>query len=212
VLSFLKDAGYAIEIGGMSFAPADGPAPDEVALARAASRYEQKRAQDRSRLESMLRYAESHLCRNKLLFAYFGYAEDAAEPCQTCDNCLKAREEADARAEEIRRAARRAEPQPPAMPAHVTSPESLSDERRALLEQAIARRRARANRARALRVERAAAIAVRRSELRTGDVVRHPVWGEGEVTNVAGDTIGAFFPGHGEKLLKAKFLEKVNEA
>jgi hypothetical protein len=37
----------------------------------------------------------------------------------------------------------------------------------------------------------------------------HPIWGEGEVTNVSGDTINAFFPGFGEKLLKAKFLEKI---
>jgi ATP-dependent DNA helicase RecQ len=212
VLSFLKDAGYAREIGGTHFAPLSKDAPDLVALARAATRYEQKRAQDRARLESMLRYAQSHLCRNKLLFAYFGYAEDATESCNTCDNCVKAREDADARhqAEEAERS-RNHRPAPAAMPAHVTSPESLSDERRALLEQTIARRRARANRARALRIERSAALAVPRPEFATGDVVRHPVWGEGEVTNVAGDTVGAFFPGHGEKLLKAKFLEKVTE-
>ena len=69
VLSFLKDAGYAREIGGMSFAPTSKDPPDLPALARAATRYEQKRAQDRARLEAMLRYATSHLCRNKLLFA-----------------------------------------------------------------------------------------------------------------------------------------------
>jgi hypothetical protein len=97
------------------------------------------------------------------------------------------------------------------MPAHVGSPENLSAVRRSLLEQAITRRRARANRARALRIERSAALAVPRPEFVCGDVVRHPVWGEGEVTNVAGDTVGAYFPGHGDKLLKAKFLEKVGE-
>ena len=69
----------------------------------------------------------------------------------------------------------------------------------------------RANRARALRIERSAALAVPRPEFSMGDVVRHPLWGEGEVTNVAGDTVGAYFPGHGDKLLKAKFLEKVGE-
>ena len=98
-----------------------------------------------------------------------------------------------------------------AMPAHVTSPETLSVERRTLLEQAITRRRARANRARALRIERTAALAVPRPEFMCGDLVRHPVWGEGEVTTVAGDTVGAYFPGHGDKLLKAKFLEKAGE-
>jgi ATP-dependent DNA helicase RecQ len=214
VLSFLKDAGYAREIGGTDFAPLADEPPDLPALARAATRYEQKRAQDRARLESMLRYAQSHICRNKLLFAYFGYAEDAAEICATCDNCLHAREEAanrmaEAEAEEARR--RAGEPRV-AMPAHVTSPESLSAERRSLLEQAITRRRARANRARALRIERSAALAVPRPEFVTGDLVKHPVWGEGEVTNVAGDTVGIYFPAHGDKLLKANFLEKVDEA
>jgi ATP-dependent DNA helicase RecQ len=209
VLSFLKDAGYAREIGGTHFAPLAEEPPDLAALARAATRYEQKRAQDRSRLESMLRYAQSHICRNKLLFAYFGYAEDAAEPCGTCDNCLHAREDA-ARAEaEAAERLRNLEPTRAAMPAHVTSPETLSVERRTLLERAITRRRARANRARALRIERSAALAVPRSELAIGDLVRHSVWGEGEVTAVAGDTVGAYFPGHGDKLLKAKFLEKV---
>jgi len=212
VLSFLKDAGYAREIGGMSFAPTSKDPPDLPALARAATRYEQKRAQDRARLEAMLRYATSHLCRNKLLFAYFGYAEDAAEPCGTCDNCGKAREDAVRHEEEAAERRRRAEPTRSAMPAHVGSPENLSAERRSLLEQAITRRRARANRARALRIERSNALAVPRSEFVCGDVVRHPVWGEGEVTNVAGDTVGAYFPGHGDKLLKAKFLEKVGEA
>jgi ATP-dependent DNA helicase RecQ len=213
VLSFLKDAGYAREIGGTHFAPLRDEAPDIKALGRAAVRYEQKRAQDRQRLEAMLRYAQSHLCRNKLLFAYFGYAEDAAEPCDICDNCIKAREDADARKLEEAQIARRLRLEretPAAMPAHVTSPENLSAERRALLEQAITRRRVRASRARALRVERSQAMSVGRAEFATGQVVMHPVWGEGEVTNVSGDVINAFFPGFGEKLLKAKFLEKVD--
>jgi ATP-dependent DNA helicase RecQ len=210
VLSFLKDAGYAREIGGTSFAPLRAESPDLPALARAAARYEQKRAQDRSRLESMLRYAQSHLCRNKLLFAYFGYAEDAAEPCGTCDNCGRARADAVKAEFEAAERRRRAEPQRSAMPAHVGSPENLSAERRSLLEQAISRRRVRANRARALRIERSNALAVPRPGFVIGDVVSHPAWGEGEVTHVAGDTIAAYFPGHGDKLLKAKFLEKVD--
>jgi ATP-dependent DNA helicase RecQ len=215
VLSFLKDAGYAREIGGTQFAPVGDDLPDVPALARAAARYEQKRVQDRSRLQSMLRYSQSHLCRNKLLFSYFGYAEDAAEPCGHCDNCDKAKEGADARAEETARQERRRFASgtiPPPMPAHITENTTLSDERRAVLEAAMVRRRARSARARALRVERAASLVPRACGFAMGDVVRHPVWGEGEVMSVAGDTVGAFFPGHGEKLLKAQFLEKVNEA
>jgi hypothetical protein len=41
-----------------------------------------------------------------------------------------------------------------------------------------------------------------------GDIVRHAKWGEGEVVRVVGDSIYTFFPVHGEKLLKAHFLEK----
>jgi hypothetical protein len=42
-----------------------------------------------------------------------------------------------------------------------------------------------------------------------GDVVRDATWGEGEVVRVGGDSIYTFFPVHGEKLLKAHFLEKI---
>ena len=49
VLSFLKDAGFARGIGGRTFAPSRKP-PSMDELARAATRYEQKRAQDRARL------------------------------------------------------------------------------------------------------------------------------------------------------------------
>jgi hypothetical protein len=35
-------------------------------------------------------------------------------------------------------------------------------------------------------------------------------WGEGEVVRVVGDSIYTFFPVHGEKLLKAHFLEKIS--
>src|SRR5439155_1582183 len=45
--------------------------------------------------------------------------------------------------------------------------------------------------------------------LEKGDLVRHAQWGEGEVVRVVGDSIYTFFPVHGEKLLKASFLEKV---
>ena len=54
-----------------------------------ASRYEQKRAQDRARLAAMLRYSQSHLCRTRLLVTYFGYTD--APACGTCDNCQRAR-------------------------------------------------------------------------------------------------------------------------
>jgi ATP-dependent DNA helicase RecQ len=211
VLSFLKDAGYAREIGGTELrADVRGP-PDLPALARAARRYEQKRAQDRARLESMLRYAQSHLCRNKLLFAYFGYAEDAAEPCGTCDNCVRPREDAVAHEAEAAERRRRAEPTARHAGARRLARDAVGGAA-LLLEQAITRRRARANRARALRIER------RRRWRCRGPSSSAAMWsairlgrGRGR-RNVAGDTVGAYFPGHGDKLLKAKFLEKVGEA
>lgn len=46
--------------------------------------------------------------------------------------------------------------------------------------------------------------------LEKSDLVRHARWGDGEVVRVLGDTIYTFFPVHGEKLLKASFLEKID--
>jgi hypothetical protein len=78
--------------------------------------------------------------------------------------------------------------------------------RKALLEEALRRNRG-AGRGRALKIER-----VKRpvfGPLEKGDIVRHAMWGEGEVVRVVGDSIYTFFPVHGEKLLKASFLEKI---
>jgi ATP-dependent DNA helicase RecQ len=44
---------------------------------------------------------------------------------------------------------------------------------------------------------------------RAGDVVRHPVFGEGEVTRVERGAVHAYFPGVGEKALRASFLARV---
>jgi ATP-dependent DNA helicase RecQ len=194
VLSFLKEVGFAAEAPGARFAPLATEPPSIEDLARAASRYEQKRAQDRARLAAMLRYAQSHLCRTRLLVTYFGYLD--APACGTCDNCQRAskhvvppQRDAEEMAHEL--AARRG-----------GDPET----RKALLEEAI-RRRHTAGRGRALKIER-----VKRpvfGPLEKGDIVRHATWGEGEVVRVVGDSIYTFFPVHGEKLLKASFLEKI---
>ena len=192
VLSFLKEVGFAAEAPGARFAPLATEPPSIENLARAASRYEQKRAQDRARLASMLRYAQSHLCRTRLLVTYFGYTDAAA--CGTCDNCLRSAKAAAPREAETvaaALAARRAGSDPEA--------------RRALLEEAL--RRGRGGRGRALKIER-----VKRpvfGPLEKGDIVRHATWGEGEVVRVVGDSVYTFFPVHGEKLLKTSFLEKI---
>ena len=198
VLSFLKEVGFAAEAPGARFAPLATEPPSIDDLARAASRYEQKRAQDRARLAAMLRYSQSHLCRTRLLVTYFGYTD--APACGTCDNCQRAVRnvpiqptfhELGAERLAVERAARRG-----------GDPET----RKALLEEAL-RRRHTAGRGRALKIER-----VKRpvfGPLEKGDIVRHARWGEGEVVRVVGDSIYTFFPVHGEKLLKASFLEKI---
>ncbi|HYU16976.1 MAG TPA: ATP-dependent DNA helicase RecQ [Candidatus Acidoferrum sp.] len=203
VLSFLKETGFAHEVGGACFAPLTGEPPQLDELARAAHRYEQKRAQDRARLQSMLRYAQSHLCRTRLLLTYFGYAEDAAEVCGLCDNCHAAeRERADRQPVPASAAAAVAAAIAGAAAAGTSPPAALP------LIKELARQRARRAPSQPLKVERRRRRTTG-SPFDMGDVVRHQTWGEGEVVLIQGDTVGAFFPGFGEKLLKASFLEKI---
>ncbi|MDX2087548.1 MAG: ATP-dependent DNA helicase RecQ [Kofleriaceae bacterium] len=192
VLSFLKEVGFAAEAPGARFAPLATEPPSLENLARAASRYEQKRAQDRARLASMLRYAQSHLCRTRLLVTYFGYTD--APACGTCDNCVRnAKSSAPAREAEAVAAALVAR--------RGGDPEA----RKALLEEAL--RRGRGGRGRALKIERMKRPVF--GPLEKGDLVRHATWGDGEVVRVVGDSVYTFFPVHGEKLLKTSFLEKI---
>jgi ATP-dependent DNA helicase RecQ len=195
VLSFLKEVGFAAEAPGARFAPLDTEPPSIEDLARAANRYEQKRAQDRARLAAMLRYSQSHLCRTRLLVTYFGYTDHPA--CGTCDNCVRAAKSAPPTAQELENVAVTLAARRNGDPAT----------RKALLEEALRRNRG-AGRGRALKIER-----VKRpvfGPLEKGDIVRHATWGEGEVVRVIGDSVYTFFPVHGEKLLKTSFLEKLD--
>jgi ATP-dependent DNA helicase RecQ len=47
--------------------------------------YEQRRSQDRERLDTMMRYAQSAKCRSRLLHEYFD--EPLEQDCEHCDNC-----------------------------------------------------------------------------------------------------------------------------
>jgi ATP-dependent DNA helicase RecQ len=52
--------------------------------------YEELASADRDRLATMMRYAETTMCRTQFLREYFG--EVAGEPCGHCDNCAQPRE------------------------------------------------------------------------------------------------------------------------
>lgn len=225
ILSFLKEIGVAKESAGAKFTPLAHTPPTVDDLARATQRYEQKRSQDRARLQWMLRYAQSHICRTRILVSYFGYPDDGGT-CGTCDNCVAAAKEASERPESIAEtlaAARSAANAAQRRTRHAAEGEATAAEaaddaadgdtaehRRAKLEQAMARRRLRSGRSRALKIERQRSTPLGPSGLDPGDLVRHPKWGDGEIIRIEGDTVGAFFPSFGEKLLKASFLEKLS--
>jgi ATP-dependent DNA helicase RecQ len=200
VLSFLKEVGFAEEAPGQRFAPRASVPPSLEDLARAATRYEQKRAQDRARLGAMLRYSQSSLCRSRLLVTYFGYTD--APACGICDNCQRALKTAVPQARVHETSA--------ATAAALVARRGGNLETRMELVEESKRRHAvtpTTNRMRALKIER-----VKRptfGPLGKGDLVRHARWGDGEVVKVVGDTAYTFFPVHGEKLLKASFLEKI---
>lgn len=54
-------------------------------LNRYLSAYEERHRDDRERIETMMRYSESTLCRMQFLRQYFG--EQAGDECGHCDNC-----------------------------------------------------------------------------------------------------------------------------
>jgi ATP-dependent DNA helicase RecQ len=196
VLSFLKEIGFAAEAPGQQFAPLADEPPSLPELARATRRYEQKRAQDRARLQAILRYTQSHLCRARLMVTYFGYTDGPA--CGVCDNC--------------QRAAGTGVTTPP--PARIAAVAAVLAARRTAVDGVVAApteadellARRRAQRGRALKIERARS---RVDPVGKGDLVRHAMWGDGEVLRVVGDSALTFFPSHGEKLLKLSFLERV---
>src|SRR5439155_25835046 len=49
--------------------------------------YVARRSEDRKRLEAMVRYCESTMCRVRILATYFG--EQPPAPCGRCDRCLR---------------------------------------------------------------------------------------------------------------------------
>ncbi len=194
VVSLLAELGLAAEEEGTRVR-ALGEPPDEAEVAAMAQKYEERRHEDRARLDAVVRYATSTLCRTRILRAYFG--ENAPATCGHCDNCSrrtrKAEEDAK-RDEEQKRLTEEAEARAAAARAAAAA---------AAAEGRVVRR--------PLRVFRT----VTRKQtpespppLGPGCRVRHPAWGEGEVLDVKDDRVTAFFPGRGECTVKLKFVER----
>ena len=87
VLSMMKTLGLVREGRGSRFKllAADVPPSRIEDVAR---EYASRQDGDREKLERMASYAQSAMCRWKLLLEYFREA-DAIERCGTCDNCIE---------------------------------------------------------------------------------------------------------------------------
>jgi ATP-dependent DNA helicase RecQ len=84
ILSALKDAGVAVGRRGLRFA-LKGPTSMEK-IAEVAKVYLDRAEDDRQKLERMVIYGQTALCRWAMILRYFGEA-DVPERCGHCDNC-----------------------------------------------------------------------------------------------------------------------------
>jgi ATP-dependent DNA helicase RecQ len=87
VLSMMKTLGLVRELRGSRFKllQADVPAERMEAVAH---EYASRQQADREKLERMAAYAQSAMCRWKLLLDYFKEGE-SFERCGSCDNCVE---------------------------------------------------------------------------------------------------------------------------
>jgi ATP-dependent DNA helicase RecQ len=87
LLTHLCDAGLLADSDDGFVLTGAVPSADEVeTLVRA---YVVRRAEDRRRLEAVVRYCESTMCRARILASYFG--DDAPPSCGRCDRCRRAK-------------------------------------------------------------------------------------------------------------------------
>ena len=86
VLAVMKEIGSVRELRGSRFRLIDNDF-DAARLDEIGREYQQRREDDRRKLERMTLYAQSAACRWKLLLEYFGEEVDF-ERCGTCDNCV----------------------------------------------------------------------------------------------------------------------------
>jgi ATP-dependent DNA helicase RecQ len=85
VLTVMKDGGMVRELRGSRFKLAPGSA-EGARLEDIARAYAERKDGDKAKLERMIAYAQSAMCRWKLLLDYFGET-DALDRCGECDNC-----------------------------------------------------------------------------------------------------------------------------
>ena len=85
VLHLLTEGGI-LRRTRQGYAVNQGATPSDEALAALLRTYVERAAHDQDRLTGMMHYAESPVCRIRLIRQYFGDPE--GEPCGRCDNCV----------------------------------------------------------------------------------------------------------------------------
>jgi ATP-dependent DNA helicase RecQ len=91
VLTVMKDVGLVRELRGSKFKLVDGGI-SAASLEQVAREYAERKDADRTKLEKMASYAQSGMCRWKVLLDYFSEG-DGFEGCGECDNCRRPPEE-----------------------------------------------------------------------------------------------------------------------
>lgn len=84
ILKMLEKSGF-VALEGRHVRPLARPTEHDVA--EMISSWEERKCDDRSRLEEVSRYVHTTLCRWYYLLRYFG--EELEEPCLQCDNCRR---------------------------------------------------------------------------------------------------------------------------
>jgi ATP-dependent DNA helicase RecQ len=87
VLVLLKRHGLVREYRGGSWERVAKTRLTSIDLSADLTDYEQRRIQDRSKLQAMINYCQSAQCRTKFLLEYFGEEFDPAWQCGNCDIC-----------------------------------------------------------------------------------------------------------------------------
>lgn len=182
IVSQLEGAGVIEKKGRKIRKARDFRGPEE--LDAFLQEYEERGASDRDRLQSMMRYAESTMCRVRFIKEYF--SDEAAEDCGHCDNC-KARETGALPADSASAAGPRSEPSnervvlpPIELPEHQRPTVSFEE------------------------------IAPQPEDFAEGEQVNHKAFGRGEVVKVEGDRVVVSFPRGGKKTVKAEFLKRAS--